>query len=388
MINQKSPVLTFSALGLIHCLGTAGIPVYTASEEKPNVASYSRYSKKHTIFSPFASEAFIDELCDLGNSFDGKIALMWTHDGAGLNISNNRERLKENFLFRLPHPEMVKKILNKLLFCRLCEEYDLPAPESVEVSQLDELKKAKKRLKAPFIIKPAHTYYWYHKDFSKIIGNYQKAFIFQNFDEVEAFYKKISKINPNVVLQEYVVGDDHQLFDVNLHINQKGEIDSYAIAQKMRVYPPKAGWGCYVKTIFDEELLEICKRIIAKLELKGMMNIQFKRDERTNQPKLIEMHPRTSIFDFLGTAAGQNIPLKYYSSLTGIQIGESKQYQTDIKYINIARDLRLLIRHRKDYGLSLMEWMKSYSGVSVYDGMMLKDPRVLYHELRSAFINS
>jgi predicted ATP-grasp superfamily ATP-dependent carboligase len=385
MIHQ--PVLTFSELGLIHCLGTAGIPVYTASEEKPNVASYSRYSKRHFTFSSYDSEAFINELSDLGNSVEGKVALMWTNDAACLNISNNRERLKKNFLFRLPEHEIVKKILDKLLFCQLCEEYDLPAPESVEVSQWDELKQAKNRLKAPYIIKPQRTYYWYHQDFSKVIGNYQKAFIFDDFNEVEAFYKRISTINPNVVLQEYIMGDDHQLFDVNLHINREGEIDRSVIAQKMRVYPPKAGWGCYVQTIRDEELLEICKDIIAKLDLKGMMNIQFKRDERTNKPKLIEMHARTSIFDFLGAAAGQNIPLKYYSDLTGIPIDESQKYQTGIKYINLSRDMRLLIRHRTNYGISLMEWMKSYKGVSVYDGMMLKDPRVLYRELRSAFTN-
>lgn len=391
MINSQSskiPVLTFGELGLIHCLGTAGIPVYTASEESRSITSYSRYSKKHLVFSSYDSEKFIDELAAFGESLMSKAVLMCHDDQAMLNISNNRERLKKNFLFCLPEAEIVNKILDKLLFCRLCKEFSLPAPESIEISEFKELKQAKKNLDPPYIIKPAYRHYWYHKDFSKIVGSYQKAFICQTFDELESLYKKIAKINPNAVIQEYIMGEDRRLYDVNLHIRENGEIDGYVIGQKLRVYPPKAGWGSYVKTIFDEEMIEVCAEIISKLDLKGMINIQFKKDERTEQPKLIEIHTRTSIFDFLGAAAGQNIPSKYYSYLTGAPIEKSQSYKSDIKYINLARDLRLLIRHRKDCKLSLIEWIKTYSNVSVYDGMILKDPKVFYHELRSAFINS
>lgn len=381
----KNPVLAFGELGLVHCLGAAGIPVYTASEKSRSVTSYSRYSTNHILFSSYNSDSFIHELCTFAESFEEKIVLMCHDDRAMLNISNNREKLKNHFLFRLPEAEMVEKIYDKLLFCSVCETYNLPAPKSLVISQSEDLWQVKTKLSAPYIIKPAYRHYWYHEDFSEIVGQFQKAFICETFDEVRELYAKIQKIHPDVVIQDYVVGGDEQLFDVNLHITPDGEIDGHVIAQKIRVYPPKAGWGSYVKTIFDEEMLQICSSIISKLKLRGLANIQFKKDERTNQPKLIEIHPRTSIFDFLGAAAGQNIPAKYYSNLTHSPVLAPGSYEADVKYINLARDLRLMIRYRKDIKISLVEWLKTYRKVSVFDGLTFKDPKVIYHELRSVF---
>lgn len=380
----KLPVITFGELSLVHCLGTAGIPVFTASEKTPNVTYHSRFSKRHLVFSSYESSKFIDELCTLGASFESKVMLMGHDDRALLSISKHRKRLEDYFLFLLPDHEMVTRILDKLLFCRLCEEYELPAPASIEISGLDQVKQVHSKLKAPYIIKPAYRHYWYNEEFVEVVGHYQKAFVCDNYDDLEALYRKIMKVNPSVVVQEYVVGDDNRLFDVNLNVDAQGNIDAYAIGQKLRVYPPKAGWGSYVKTVEDEEMLDICAGIIDKLNLKGMVNIQFKKDSRTDEPKLIEIHTRSSIFDFLGASAGQNVPARYYSDITGVKI-KSETYRSNVTYLNIARDLRLFIRYRKEYGISWFDWLKTYSGVAVYDGMLFKDPKAMYYELQTAF---
>lgn len=382
--RERNVVLTFGELGLIHCLGTENIPVYTASEGTKSLASLSRFSKKHLTFSSYETDEFIKELVEFGKSMNSKPVLMCHDDRALLNISENRDLLKDYFLFRLPDAAMVNRILNKLLFCRLCKEYDLPAPESKEIAEFAQLPEVKDDLKSPYIIKPTFNHYWYDENFEEVVGNYKKAYICQTYEELESLYLKISQINPSVVIQEYIMGDDSNLYDVNLHISEEGEINSYVIGQKLRVYPPKAGWGSYVKTVFDDEMFEICADIIDKLELKGMANIQFKKDERTDEPKLIEIHTRTSIFDFLGASAGQNIPARYYSDLTGVEMDNSQTYKTGIKYINLARDLRLFVRHRNEYELSLLEWIKTYRNVAVYDGMIIKDPKVFYYELQSA----
>ncbi len=383
-VTRKNKVITFGELALTHCLGTEGIPVITASEGNESLASYSRYSNKHLTFSSYGSDKFIEELIEFGKSMDSKPVLMCHDDRVILNISENRDQLKKYFYFRLPDADMVNRILNKLLFCRLCKEHNLPAPESEEISEIGQLKNVKNNLKPPYIIKPTFTHYWYDENFKDIVGNYKKAYICQTYDELESLYLKISCVNPSVVIQEYIMGDDSNLFDVNLHITEDGEIDSYVIGQKLRVYPPQAGWGSYVQTVFDDEMYDICADIIKKLDLKGMANIQFKKDERTGEPKLIEIHARTSIFDFLGAAAGQNIPARYYSNITGANMEFPQTYKPGVKYINLARDLRLFVRHQKEYGVPLLEWIKTYRNVSVYDGMTIKDPKALYYELQSA----
>lgn len=383
--SHQIPVLAIGELGLVHCLGTAGIPVYTASEKEKNIASYSRYSKDHLIFSSYESQDFINELNEFGELLENRAVIMCHDDRAMLTISNHRSQLREHFLFQLPKAEMVEKILDKLAFFRLCEQYDLPAPASLEISSPGGLSAVQSKIKAPYIIKPPYRHYWYGERFKEEVGQYRKAFICQTFDELELMYGKIARINPSVLIQEYVVGDDRQMYDINLLVTEDGTIKSKVIAQKLRVYPPKAGWGSYVRTVFDDQMMDVCQDIIEKLGLVGMVNIQFKKDERSGKPKLIEIHTRTSIFDVLGAAAGQNVPAKYYQELTSPAVEPLTDYKEDVTYINLARDLRLLIRHRKEYDLSLWEWVRTYKNVSVFDGMTFKDPKVLYHELRSAF---
>lgn len=380
--NLAQPVLVLGELSLVHCIGTAGIPVITASERERTSTAYSRYSSEHVVFSSYESEKFIDELCELGKKVGQKMVFVTYDDRVILNISKNRERLKEYYLFTLPDHKMVEQLLDKLLFCDLCEELDLPAPKSLRVSSEKDLIQNIDMLNPPYLIKPAYRHFWFHEDFTKIVGDYKKAYTCSTSQELQKLYSKIQQINPNVVIQEYIVGEDRCMYDVNFHINEKGEAEGYVIAQKIRVYPPTAGWGSYVKTIHNQEIYDSCLDLIEKLNLRGLINIQFKQDNRTGDFKLIEIHTRTSIFDFLGAKAGQNIPALYYASLTGRQEVTSKEndYRDEVKYIHVGRDLRLFILYGKSYDISWARWAKTYLEASVFDGLLLKDP---YPAIRS-----
>lgn len=378
----QPPVLVLGELSLVHCIGTAGIPVITASEKKQTSTAYSKYSSEHVVFSSYESEEFINELCELGKKNGQKLVFVTYDDRVILNISKHRQRLEEHYLFLLPDHERVEQLLDKLRFCELCEERNLPAPQTLRVTSDRDLTPQKiKTLQAPYLIKPAYRHYWFHEDFTEVVGNYQKAYKCSTFPELQRLYTKIRQINPDVVVQEYIVGDDSCMFDVNFYINQQGEIECYVMAQKIRVYPPDAGWGSYVKTIHNLEIFNACLQLIEKLNLRGLINIQFKQDSRSGEFKLIEIHTRTSIFDFLGAKAGQNIPALYYASLTGRQVPISKEsdYRNGVKYINIGRDLRLFLRYRHSYNVSLGRWLKTYLEASVFDGLLLSD---LYPALR------
>jgi len=386
MIKKKNKItypamLVLGELSLVHCVGTAGIPVITGSEGHKTPAAYSKYSKKHIIFSDYESDEFIEELCDLGKSMDEKMVIVTYDDRVILQISAHREELSEYFLFTLPDHSMVEKLLDKLMFCDLCEEMDLPAPASVKVSNAAELKAARKKLKAPYLIKPAYRHLWFHEDFTNVVGNYQKAYKCDTFEELEQLYSKIAQIHPDVVVQDYIIGDDSSMYDLNFYVSEENQIENYVNAQKMRVYPPTAGWGSYVRTVHNDEIYALCLLIIKKLKLKGLINIQFKQDKRSGEYKLIEIHTRTSIFDFLGAKAGQNVPATYYAQLTGRKEFKAKEkdYRDEVKYINVGRDVRLFLRYGKDYNIPLGTWAKTYLQASLFDGILLKD---LYPTLR------
>lgn len=372
--RKTDPVLVCSEIGLIRCLGAAGIPTLTGTEEAENVASYSRYSNGKIIFSSYESEQFIQELCKLGKELDYRPVLMSYDDRLIRNISRYREKLLKYYRFLLPSHEMVEDLLDKQKFVELARAYNLPTPGSLRVTDQSDLKLVSKHLKKPYLIKPLYRHHWFHEDFTEIVGSYQKAFVCYSLQELEELYSRISQINANVVIQEYIAGPDDHMYDINMYIDKKGEVKGIIVAQKLRVYPPTAGYGSYVVTVDDEEILNLSKKIAQKLNLVGLINIQFKRDNNTGEPRLIEIHTRTSIFDILGIKAKMNLPAIYYADMTGRELPVNGVCKTDVKYLNIERDLRLFFEFGKNYGLTFKNLAGSYMGTKVIDGFSISDP--------------
>lgn len=179
MISQpsKHPAVVFSSLGLIYCLGTAGIPVHTVTESERSNSVISRYTVRHDRVPSYDSPELIDRLCEIGRTLDRKGVLMAHDDRVLHNISENRDRLSEYYLFLMPERSMVDRLLNKLKFVSLCEEYNLPAPASMEVYSEGDLERVRQKIEPPFLIKPAYRHFWYERDFIRAVGYYQKAYV-------------------------------------------------------------------------------------------------------------------------------------------------------------------------------------------------------------------
>lgn len=369
---QGEPALVCSEIGLVRCLGTEGIPVLTGAEKTGTGAFYSRYSKMQVLFSSYESEEFIEELIQLGQKLDYKPVLMSYDDRLIMNISRHREVLEKYYHFLLPEEEMVENLLDKVKFISLSDQYNLPSPASIRVSEPAHLAEAVEKLQKPYLIKPLYRHHWFHQDFKKTVGTYKKAFVCSSATELEERYRDIAQINPHVVVQEYIPGTDSQMYDVNMYVDRNGSIKGCVVAQKLRVYPPTAGYGSYVITVDAPEILSLSKQIVTSLQLCGLINVQFKKDERTGEPKLIEIHTRTSIFDVLGIKSGVNVPALYYADMTGKATMKNGNSKPGVKYIHMTRDLRFILKNRDE--LTLPNLVKSYRGPKVIDGFSVLDP--------------
>lgn len=376
MKNKSSvlpPALVLGEIGLVQNMGKAGIPVFVGSEIDENPSLYSKYTKKTFFFSDYKSEEFINELCEIGKSLPHKAVLVSDDDHAILNIAKNQSRLSQWFLFSFPEPEIVEKLLDKQLFCELIEKFNLPSPKSATLSGEEDLNKVSS-LQFPCIIKPSFKQAWWDDDFEKDVGDYQKAIKCESREELHQKYNEIAKIDPNVVVQEYISGSEDQIYSVNLFADKKSEVKGYFIARKFRTYPLSAGEGSYIVTVRDSEMLKMTQSIIKKLKLKGLLNIQFKRDERTGKPVLLEIHTRNSVWSYLGTASGVNVAALYYHNLIGKQNFEIKESKPGVVFIFLEKDLKAFVQNIKSRQVSYSHWIKSYFKKFVPGGYLVSDP--------------
>jgi len=376
--KTKTPALILGEIGLIHNLGEVGIPIYVGAEFDTNPSLYSRFAQKTRIFSSYESEKFIDELCEFGEEIGEKMVLLSDDDRVILNISENRKKLEPYYLLLFPDIEIVDQILDKRKFCDLAEKHNLPVPKTFHVSSLNEMDRASENLSYPCIIKPAYRHLWYHPDFSKVVGEYKKAYKCVDLSELHDLYKKILQIDPRVVVQEYVEGDDDLHFSVNMAVNSDDQIAGYFIARKLRVYPITAGMGCYIVTVKDDEIYKTAAQIVTSLKLRGLVNIQFKRDVRTGEPKLIEIHARNSVWSYLGKAAGMNLSMIHYNELVGLTQNSGNGYKAGVKYVNFQRDLRAFYQYHRAGEMNFVQWISSYFGRVVFSTRFLKDPKPFF----------
>lgn len=360
-------------IGLVQNLGKAGIPVFVGSEIDDNPSMYSKYTKKTFFFSDYRSEEFIYELCEFGKSLPHKAVLVSDDDHAILNIAKHQSTLNQWFLFSFPRPELVEKLLDKQLFCELIEKYDLPSPKSVTLSGEEELNKLS-ALQFPCIIKPSFKQAWWDKDFESEVGHYQKAIKCETREELHQKYKEIAKIDPHVVVQEYISGKEDQIYSVNLFADDHSGVKGHFIARKFRTYPLSAGEGSYIVTVKDDGMLEMTKSIIRKIKLKGLLNIQFKRDERTGKPVLLEIHTRNSVWSYLGTVSGVNVAALYYHNLTGQQEIEIKESKPGVVFIFLEKDIKAFAQNIRLRQISMRLWVMSYFQRFVPGGYLISDP--------------
>lgn len=372
-LEESVPVLACSEIGKLHSLAFAGIPVYAGSCYEQNTALYSRYVKKRIHLPDYGTEEFIHALCEFGKEQPRKTVLMTDDDQAALTISRHRKILEKYFLFLLSDHETVEAVQDKQKFYEKAGDLGLQIPTSFTISSLKELRFAEEQLSFPCIVKPVNKEDWWHKDYKQISKSNKKALRCATSSELYKVYEQIKQFNSRVIVQELVEGPDDQHYSVNMYIDQKGEIRGYYLYQKVRMCPPKAGRGSYLITVQDKEVIEEAKHAARALGMRGLINIQFKRN-KSGAVKLIEVEPRLSVSSFLGVAAGANLAVQYYYDLIGGKVPSYTHYHSDIKYFDLIRDVKASFQYWKQGELSFTEWVKSYRGTSVCNGYSLKDP--------------
>lgn len=309
-------------------------------------------------------------------------------DRALLNISKNRLRLEPFFLFSYPDNNIVEQLLDKQSFSELAAVNNLPYPKSYQVNSTIDLKTTVSKVSYPCIIKPAQRHFWWGNSFVDAVGYYKKAIKCNSVSELTYTYGLISKINPSVVVQEYVQGEDDQHYSANIFADEKGLIRGFYIAQKLRVYPVSAGTGTYIKTVTNKEVEQLSFEIVSKLDLKGLVNIQFKKDSHTNKYMLMEIHIRNSLWNLLGTKAGANLGEQYYQSLTSeYSKQEILTARPNVKYINLSHDILAAFEYYKEDKLTFYQWMKSMQGERVFAISSISDPMPAFYKIGSTVKN-
>ena len=340
-----------TALPVARSLGDAGVPVYALGSHGDPV----RHSRRCTQFVTLGREPGMQErwLEWLRTAPEGSVVFPCEDEGLDL-IARNRSMLLDLGLVPFEaNDDVLLAMLDKHETYRLCEQLGIAAPLSFRVHTEADVAHALERLTYPCALKPVHS----HEFVRHFPG--MKAFEVSSDEEARVALSRTVELGIQMIATEIIPGADDQFFSYYSYMDHDGTPLLHVTKRKLRQYPVHFGSGCFHTMTWDPEAQELGLRFFEGVGLRGLGNVEFKRDARDGQLKLIECNHRFTAATGLLRAAGADLPLFVYNKLTGRPLPRIEGYDPNMTMWYPMRDVRAFLAYRKKGEMSFGTWSRS-----------------------------
>lgn len=369
--KQYNPVVilggNINGLGIVRSFQKTNIPVFVLINDKDFIR-YSRFCKTVKCPDP-KNEDFIPFLQSFCKSLPLKPVVFATSDVFLLPLIHNKKALENEALIPTCDQELFDKLIEKKYLYTFAEQVgvDCPKTKCVLAKQLDV--SIGEDMRYPLIVKPSVNIV-----FRKVFG--QKALLVSNKEELLSFIKKVAenKYEDALIVQEYIPGDMTTLYTITSYVDKKHEIRGYSIGHKIRQYPAKTGTITAGLVEHVEDILEMSKRFVKEVGFYGISNIEYKYDQRDGSYKLMEINPRTGLWNLSVLESGINLPMMAYMDILGETIHDESNKQGRLIWAYTLFDLLTAVKGNSNKGdredsISYKQWRNSLKGCRKVDAI-------------------
>ena len=345
----------YRALGVVRSLGRRGIPVWVIQQGGHLVASTSRYVRRRVPWPEADDAKRVDFLLDLSVKNNLKDwALIPTDDYTVTLASAYHDLLSKQYLVTVPGWERLRWACDKRLLHELAAKLDIAQPWTRNVS----IEQALTNLDCPFpvILKPAIRL----KPNSLAIP---KAWRADNHDALLAASKEASALIPpeNLIVQEMIPGAGETQFSFAA-LYKNGSPLASVVARRLRQYPKDFGqFSTFVETVDEPQVVAPAERLLAATHFTGLVEVEFKKDPRDGQFKLLDVNPRVWGWHTLCARAGVDFSYLLWL-LTRDEPVPLLRGRAGERWIHRSADLRVALDEILHGGFSLTSYLRSICG--------------------------
>lgn len=345
-----------NALGVIRSLSWKNFHIVAMFyDEKVHFAHTSKLvHEKVKIPHPGIQEKeFIDFL--IQNFQRWKDALIIeTNDDALIAISKNRDILQKHYIIATPEWNIIRKLIEKPETYALARDCNVPYPKTFYPKTQEEVQEIPDTISYPCILKPVLGHLFFREFGSK-------NFVVNNFDALLAKFQFCSNAGYDVMVQEIIPGPDSNIYQCMMYLNSSGDLAATFFTRKLRQNPPQFG---VARVAISEEIIpqvkDFTEKMLKKIHFTGILHSEFKKDPRDGVFKLMEVNGRIARSNWLATYCGVNFPWIAYMDLAEKTPVEVKDYQKDVYWIELSKDIWFSIfRHNREH-LTLSDYLQPY----------------------------
>lgn len=357
------------ALALVRALGPAGVPVVMLRYDHGDFAHGSRWVRQ-VVRGPCPEHdpgRFVQTLAELADRWPGALLMPSTDIAVGA-VSASREELTQlGFQIAAPDPEVVLTCLDKSASHEFARSHGVAAPETRVVGGVEDLECFAAEVGLPGVLKPKVS----HR-FQAVFG--RKWTRVDTLDEAVTHYKAAQSAGFEVVLQELIPGDELHGANYNGYLYDDGAAVEMTGA-KIRNSPAETGSPSVVISRHIPEVADAGRRLLTALGYRGFANIEFKRDPRDGQYKLIEINARHNMSAMLAIRCGINFPLLEYRHRTYGEVPTQPEYAEGVHWVDVLRDLRVCRDYLRREDYSVRRFLRPYASRPVFGVPSRRDPR-------------
>lgn len=371
-----------SGLTVVRALGRRGIPVVSFYTERGDPAALSRYAQSRIL--PHIEEqedAWIDALLAEARRFESPPGVIFpTGDASWLFLARHRHALSQSFRFALPVADNLAEWPGKPFQYRAAADAGLPFPRTALPRSANEARNAAIALGFPCVIKPAFSYLW------QATHGWEKLIFVTTLEQLMVGWRDASQHGMALMLQEYIPGSDDQIYGLYSYLDSRSRPLAAGVLRKIRQYPPRFGAGCCAVSITDPATTEPIKNmglaLLQRIGFHGISGVEFKRDARTGDFKLIEMNVRAGAMTAVVVDSGLNLPFIAYCDLLGQPAPAQGPIIGGRKVVLIGRDIKSFQYYRARRELTWLQWIRSLNGRTREYYFGWDDPAPFFGQLR------
>ena len=371
-MSKLIPAIVLSAhtmaLGVVRALGKQGVPVVVVHYDAGgDIAQRSRYATQTlAVPAPQLDEAsFVAQVMHLAQKWEGAV-LMPVSDETLLVTARHKEKLSQYFRVACPDYATVCRIIDKRQTYPLAAAIGVKTPRTLIPRPLSEIESFCHEDLFPCLLKPAQSHL-----FNACFGS--KMFFVENPAQLIDGYQRAETAGLEVMIQDYIPGGDKEVANYNCYAVGGKTLVEFT-ADHVRNAPPWFGSPRVVRSRQIDELIEPGRRLIEALDYTGYACIEFKRDTRDGEYKLMEINGRHNLSTLLAVRCGINFPWLEYRYQAYGELPQAQTFQSGVYWIDMTRDIAFSLKHHFDEKFGLSDYCKPYLQPHIWGIYDWRDP--------------
>ena len=311
-----------STTACLRSLGSRGINTITVSEQASVASFYSKYcDEAYLVPDPDGNlDDYLATMLDLASRPDVR-TIIPTREADIYILSSHRDEFESHLSLPVPGIESLRTVHDRVRLGEEAAEAGVPYPQTRKLSDgvaasEGQVVKSRYNLLVPGVRSTVEQ--------NRVTEVKEKAHVAPgDTSDLDALRDRMQH---DPIVQEFVPGKEYMVGALYEH----GERQATVQHHQLRGLDYTGSGGVYRESIADPELERVSTRLLDHLEWHGLACLEYVRDERTGEFKLIEINPR--MWQSLGANVrmGADFPYYYWLQATGRSDQIDPSYDLDV----------------------------------------------------------